>query len=222
VTVRRAPAPRPAYRLIPSRFPPIGLFDTVAAAADLPAVMELAGWTNDRLVAHRLARLPMEDWVHGRANSSVILASFLHVTPAGSRFNGPDLGAWYAAADLRTAAAEVAHHLRREAVDGRVETLQRTYRAYSCRLDGKYVDLRGGAADPAVLASDSYAASQPFGEGLRAAGEAGVLYGSLRLAGGVNVAAFRPRHILDVVQAEHLRVAVGAASRRIDVTRLGA
>ncbi|MRT32708.1 RES domain-containing protein, partial [Xylella fastidiosa subsp. multiplex] len=23
------PAPRPAYRLVPSRFPPIGLFDTV-------------------------------------------------------------------------------------------------------------------------------------------------------------------------------------------------
>jgi RES domain len=32
------------------------------------------------------------------------------------RFNGPELGAWYAADDIRTAAAEVGHHLRRETV----------------------------------------------------------------------------------------------------------
>ncbi|RYE49665.1 MAG: RES domain-containing protein, partial [Hyphomicrobiales bacterium] len=30
-----APAPKPSFRLIPSQFPPIGLFDTVARAADL-------------------------------------------------------------------------------------------------------------------------------------------------------------------------------------------
>ena len=36
--------------------------------------------------------------------------------PGGMRFNGPELGAWYAADDLRTAAAEVGHHLRRETV----------------------------------------------------------------------------------------------------------
>jgi len=50
-TAGHAPAPHPAFRLIPSRFPPIGLFDTVATAADLRPVMELEGWTNDRLVA---------------------------------------------------------------------------------------------------------------------------------------------------------------------------
>ena len=53
-----APAPQPSYRLIPSRYPPVGLFDTVSTAADLEAVMELAGWTNDRLVKERVARLP--------------------------------------------------------------------------------------------------------------------------------------------------------------------
>ena len=75
-------APQPTYRLIPSRFPPIGLFDTVATAADLPAVMELVGWTNDRLVVERLNRLPQSAWVFGRPNSSVIMASFLHGAPA--------------------------------------------------------------------------------------------------------------------------------------------
>ena len=63
VTDVLAPAPHPAHRLVPSRFPPIGLFDTVATAADLIAVMELVGWTNDRLIAERVARLPREEWV---------------------------------------------------------------------------------------------------------------------------------------------------------------
>ena len=77
-----APAPRPAHRLIPSQFPPIGLFDTVATPADLAAVMDLAGWTNDRLVADRIARLPRDEWVYGRPNASIVMASFLHVSPA--------------------------------------------------------------------------------------------------------------------------------------------
>ena len=118
-----APAPRPAHRLIPSQFPPIGLFDTVATAADLPAVMELVGWTNDRLVADRIDRLPQSEWVYGVPNASIVMAAFLHVAPGGMRFNGPALGAWYAADDIRTAAAEVGHHLRRETVARSLATM---------------------------------------------------------------------------------------------------
>ena len=78
-----APSPRPAHRLFPSQFPPIGLFDTVATAADLVAVMELVGWTNDRLVADRIARLPQTEWAYGIPNASIVMAAFLHVAPGG-------------------------------------------------------------------------------------------------------------------------------------------
>lgn len=221
--VSHAPAPQPSYRLIPSRFPPVALFETVARADDLPAVMELAGWTNDRLTPERLARLPKEDWVHGRPNASVVLAAFLHVSPTGARFNGPDLGAWYAAADLRTAIAEVGHHLRREAVASRKRELRRTYRAYSARLAGRYVDIRGEQELRADLYDPaSYAASQPFGEAARRAGEDGILFSSVRLAGGENVAAYRPRNVLDVVQADHFEIVVQASGRLIDARRLRA
>jgi len=215
---RLTPAPQPTHRLIPSRYPPIGLFDTVATAADVEAVMELAGWTNDRLVPERLHRLPEGEWVHGRANSSVILAAFLHVAPGGGRFNGPDLGAWYASADIRTAAAEVAHHLRREAVARDVPGMRRVYRSYTARLDGMFSDVRGAAElhDPA-----SYEASQAFGEAERAAGRDGIVFDSVRHRGGVNAAAFRPSKILDVTQAEHFEIIVAAAERRIKVKRLG-
>ena len=38
-----------APRLIPSRYPVVGLLDRVASPADLDAVFELEGWTNDRI-----------------------------------------------------------------------------------------------------------------------------------------------------------------------------
>jgi hypothetical protein len=216
----RSPAPQPTHRLIPSRYPPVGLFDTVSTAADLEAVMELAGWTNDRLVKERVARLPREEWAYGRPNSSIVMAAFLHAAPGGGRFNGPDLGAWYASAAIRTAIAEVGHHLRREALARGLDGMVRTYRAYSARLEGDYLDIRGG--EPALHAADDYAAGQAFGEKLRADGENGVLYDSVRHRDGINVCAYRPSKVLDVVQAEHFELAVSVAEKRIEARRLSA
>ena len=216
-----APSPRPAYRLIPSRFPPIGLFDTVATAADLAAVMDLVGWTNDRLIVERVARLPQSEWVYGTPNASIVMAAFLHVAPGGMRFNGPDLGAWYASDDVRTAAAEVGHHLRRETVARSVDTMSRTYRTYTATLLGDYLDIREQQAQyPEVYASDRYDASQKFGEDVRSSGGAGILYTSLRRKSGINVVAFRTRNITDVVQEDHFEIAVSAKDRTIDIRRL--
>ncbi|MFL5016904.1 MAG: RES family NAD+ phosphorylase [Rhizobium sp.] len=220
---RFAQAPRPSYRLIPSQFPPIGLFETVTRAADLEAVMELVGWTNDRLVADRIQRLPEDQWVYGIANASIVMAAFLHVAPGGMRFNGPDLGAWYAADDLRTAAAEVGHHLRREAYARSVATMARTYRSYSATLFGDYLDIRGEERlRPDVYDGTSYAASQVLGEEVRSSGGAGILYDSVRLKGGVAIVAHRPRNIQGVVQADHFEITVSATDRRIDVRKLAA
>jgi hypothetical protein len=223
VTLPLSPQPQPFCRLIPSRFPPVGLFDTVATAADMEAAMELAGWTNDRLVAERIARLPPEEWVYGRANASIVMAAFLHASPTGARFNGPDLGAWYAAADVRTSAAEVGHHLRREAAARHVPKLSRVYRAYSARLDGDHVDIRGLKTEmPELCLPSSYAASQSFGEARRKAGDIGILYDSVRLMGGINSVTYRPGHIVDMSQADHFDITVDAGAKRIDIRRLAA
>ncbi|TBF66189.1 RES family NAD+ phosphorylase [Rhizobium leguminosarum] len=218
-----AEAPRPSYRLIPPQFPPIGLFETVTRAADLQAVMELVGWTNDRLVADRIQRLPEDQWVYGIPNASIVMAAFLHVAPGGMRFNGPDLGAWYAADDLKTAAAEVGHHLRREAVARGVATMARTYRSYSATLIGDYLDIRGEQTlRPDVYDGTSYAASQVLGEEVLSSGGAGILYDSVRQRGGVAIVAHRPRNIQGVVQADHFEITVSATDRRIDVRKLAA
>lgn len=179
--------------------------------------MELEGWTNDRLVAERLARLTRDEWVYGAPNSSIVMASFLHAAPAGSRFNGPDLGAWYAAAALTTAIAEVAHHLRREAVARSIAEQRRTFRCYACRLLGHdYRDIRGRQQErPDLYDAGSYTASQGFGEAVRASGQSGVVYDSLRHTGGTNVVAFRPRRIVDVTQTDHYDLIVPIEGRII-------
>lgn len=213
------PAPQPSHRLIPSRFPPVALFTSVAEADDLEAVMELAGWTNDRLVAERLARLPRSEWVFGRPNASIVMAAFLHAPPVGARFSGPDLGAWYGAARIETGIAEVGHHLRRECWARGLSSQTRHYRVYRARLEGAFHDLRQGG-DASLYAPEDYAASQAFGEGLRASGSDGVIYDSVRHRGGIALCAYRPSKIVDVVQAEHFAITVHAEMARVTVQRL--
>jgi hypothetical protein len=137
------------------------------------------------------------------------------------RFNGPELGAWYAADDIRTAAAEVGHHLRRESAARRIAAMTRTYRTYTAVLTGEYLDIRGQRARHAdIYASARYDASQAMGEAMRASGSSGILYDSLRRPTGSNVVAFRPRNVTSVVQTDHFEITVSVASPVIDVRKL--
>jgi len=100
--------------------------------------------------------------------------------------------------------------------------MRRQFRQYSARVLGAYLDIRGRQGELAeVYAPDSYAAGQVLGEHVRASGRAGVVYDSVRHAGGVNVVVHRPRNVVEVVQADHFEVGVAAGSRRIEVRRLG-
>src|SRR5215813_3361254 len=88
-------------RLVPSRFPTTGILDRVASSEDLPFVFELESWTNDRISTELgILRLVLrEEWVTGRAVSSVIMAAFCHPRAGGGRFNTAARGAWYAGRD---------------------------------------------------------------------------------------------------------------------------
>jgi hypothetical protein len=212
--IQRAEAPRPTHRLIPSRFPPIAAFETVASAADLAQVMTLEGWTNDRLVRQRLQRLPERDWVFGRPNASVVMAAFLHAPVGGLRFSSGALGAWYGAARVNTAIAEVAHHLRREAYNAGMDEMHSQFRGYLADLHGGYQDIRGrGGEFPALYAPADYSASQVFGEGVRASDDHGILYDSVRHVGGQNVVCYRTTSILGVRQSAHYEITVRLAGK---------
>lgn len=206
----------PTYRMIPSRYSPLAAFESVTSPDDLEAVMELEGWTNDRLVAERVARLSKAEWVFGVPHASVIMASFLHGGLTGLRFTSADLNGWYASFARRTAIAEVAHHLRREAVNMRVPSLTLHYRTYGAKLIGTYEDIRGLAAThPELYKAADYTASQTFGETIRASGGDGIVYDSMRHVGGVNVVALRPKNVRDVTMGSHYEITAPVSGKVI-------
>lgn len=215
----RTPAPDGYARCIPSRFPPVQTFDAVTTADDLEAVMELEGWTNDRLVADRIARLPRHEWVFGIPNSSVVMAAFLHGSPTGLRFTSQWLGAWYAADETLTGVIEVANGLRAQIAAAGMGEISQEYRVYTADLEGHFFDVRGAA--PELHDPDGYAASQVFGEEVRGAGGDGIFYDSVRRPGHACVVAYRPSKISAPVQGEHLKVTV-PISGKVVVRRLGA
>jgi hypothetical protein len=194
------------HRLIPSRYPPVGIFDTIAEADDLALIIELEGWTNDRFLAELgvIGRIPSAEWVVGRPMASVIMAAFCHPDPQGARFNGADLGAWYAARSLQTAHAEVIHHRTIELEEIGVLDARLQMREYLADMDAEFHDIRDD--DPAfapLYDPDSYIVSPAFAQPLRAGGSNGVLYRSVRHEGGECVACFRPRVVTNVRQAAH-------------------
>ncbi len=193
---------RNACRLVPSVYPAAGILDRVASAEDLPFIFELESWTNDRVSNElgTLHRIPPEEWVVGRPMASVVMAAFCHPRPGGGRFNGSDRGAWYAGTELDTAHAEVTYHRKRELREVGVTEMCWQMRLYLADFDARFQDVRKKAAlhDP-----DSYTASQAYARELLAAGSPGVLYRSVRRAGGECVACFRPALVLHVRPDAH-------------------
>ena len=192
---------RNTCRLIPSLYPATGILDTVAAPADLPAILELESWTNDRISAELgiLHRIPPDEWVTGRPMSSVIMAAFCHPRAGGGRFNGPDRGAWYAGTDLATAHAEIVYHRTRELSEIGVFETRVQMRLYLADFHAAFHDVRPNTRenrpfhDPA-----SYTASQALARDLLASNSNGVLYRSVRYPGGECLACFRPPLVANV------------------------
>src|SRR5690242_15860027 len=97
-----------AWRIIPSRFPPVDLFRDVAPTKDWPHLNELEGRTNERL---RVEAEPGEliraaDRLEA-SKSHYILGPLSHPNLDGSRFSDGTFGVLYAALDFDTAIAEV-------------------------------------------------------------------------------------------------------------------
>jgi len=93
------------YRLIPSKFPPIALFDDVADAEDFEDLFAVQAMTNPRLKEQvgNLDAIPGDDRVYGIPGAGYVMAAFTHINPDGSRFSNGDFGIYYAAALLQDA-----------------------------------------------------------------------------------------------------------------------
>jgi len=198
-----------ATRIVAERYPPIDLFERVSADPRVwEALIAAEDGVNPRLrdQAGEIRLVPLEERISG-PGASFVMASFTHLNPTGSRFSDGSYGVYYAARALRTAIRETAYHFGRYAGAAGDEPRYESMRVLVGRIDNRFADV---ASLPAVqrakiLAPESYADSQPFGAALRAAGSNGVVYASVRDAGGQCVGAFRPRAVGIPVQARHLR-----------------
>jgi RES domain-containing protein len=175
--------------------------------AELADLYDLDNATNDRLLAENdlLPDIRVHELLFGVPYYRIVNASFTHPHPLGSRFNGPDRGAWYAAFEIRTAQAEIAFHktLHLEEI-GRYEddvTFDDYLADFSCELH----DLRGDHAFDAYLDPESYVASQTLAARLLDSGSLGVIYPSVRRKGGTCLACFRPALVLNVRRAKTYR-----------------
>lgn len=209
-----------AHRLVASKYRPGGesvLALVADSDADLQALFALDHATNDRLLAEHdlLPGIGVHELVFGVPNYRVVNAAFTHAHPSGSRWNGPDRGAWYAARELETSQAEIVFHRAVMLAEVGVWEDSVTYDDYLSDLSGFLHDVRGADGGDAgrgdagrwaeCLRPDSYVASQALAERLLAAGSLGVVYPSVRRAGGTCVAVFRPALVANVRRAATYR-----------------
>ncbi|MDF1503868.1 RES family NAD+ phosphorylase [Roseisolibacter sp. H3M3-2] len=197
---------KPCYRVVPSRFPPINLFERVADPADLDAVFAVEALTDDRVRAEvgELSLVPPEERVTG-PGAGYVMAPFTHVAPPGGRFSDGTFGAYYAARTLETAVAETTYHRARFLAATREPPMELDMRVLVATLDVELHDVRGLAAEfPALYRPDDYGASQAFGRAARAAGSWGIAYDSVRHPGGECAAVLRPRAVAQCRQSLHL------------------
>jgi hypothetical protein len=188
---------QPCYRIIPSRFPPIDLFERVADAEDLDAVIALESLTNERLrdEVGEIRLVAPSERVTG-PGAGYVMAAFTHTPPGGGRFSDEQHGAYYAARTLETAIAETSYHRARFMAATREPPLDLDMRVLEAEIDARLHDVRGMRAQyPAIYDGDDYSASQAFGRHLRSAGSDGVVYDSVRHAGGRCAAIFRPKRV---------------------------
>jgi hypothetical protein len=206
------------HRLIPSRYSEGG--ESVLAriadnAAHLQDIFDLDHATNDRLLAENevLPGIGIRELVFGVPHYRIVNAAFCHAHPLGSRFNGPDRGAWYAGFELETAQAEIAFHKGIELAEIGCWEEAVDYDDYLADFGGEFHDIRQAGDFADCLLGDSYLASQDLAEALLNQGSAGVIYPSVRRSGGKCLACFRPAMVGNVRKARTWSFAWGRSGK---------
>jgi RES domain len=211
------------HRLIPSRYVDGGASVLAALADDqaqLDHIFELDMATNPRLTAES-AGLPgiSKELVFGVPYAHIINGCFANPHPLGSRFNGPDRGAWYAAISLETSQREVAYHRKQwfEETNWDRESVS-TYVDFLADFRSEVHDLRAPAGFEQYLDPDDYSASQTLAATLLQQKSLGVVYPSVRHAGGTCIACFRPVLVANVRKGASTTLRYDPAIRNIVIT----
>lgn len=195
---------KPVHRLIPSRFPPVQLFDWADTAEELAEIAALEGLTNDRLQSEygNIYLVQKEDWIGG-PGSTPLMAAFTH--PGYSRFADGTYGVYYAADTIDTAIAETTFHRERFLKASQEAPCLIQMREYVAKIQKKLINMcqedYGQYLHPDVA---EYPVSQAFGREIRSHLAWGLYYPSVRKTDGKCVAIFRPPALTLPTQGRHL------------------
>lgn len=199
------------HRLIPSRFAEDE--DSVLApiaddAHHLHELFELDNASNQRLLAEsdRLPGIGIDELVFGIPHFRVINAAFTYPRPEGSRFNGPERGAWYCSFELETALAEVIFHKTVEYAEINFFHDSVRYQLYLADFSSEFHDLRLFENQLLYLDPQSYQDSQLLASQLLEAGSLGLIYPSVRKSDGTNLCCFRPALVGDVRKTDRFEL----------------
>lgn len=196
-----------ARRIIRSTFPPIDLFEDIAAPEDWPLLIAAEQKTNPQLMPGlgALDLVPPKRRVGG-PGATFLMAPFTHVsTDRTSRFSRGTYGVLYAGNRFETALLETMHHHARFMA----RTHERPgwtsqFRELILGVDARLHDLRGKPAWNAALDPDSYTEGQRLSESLRVSGSDGLVYPSPRDRAGECIGLFYPDLVTKVTQGRHL------------------
>lgn len=184
-----------AFRIIPTRFPPVPLFERIGDPAEWEVLAEIEGLTNPRIREEigEIASVPAADRVSG-PGASWVMGAFAHKRP--SRFSDGTFGVYYCANRRPTCVAETCWHMERFYAATREAPLDVDMRVLVGTVDDRFHDLRGGGARwREELAPEDHAAGQGLGRRLRAVQSRGVVYPSVRDPEGQCLGAFSPRAV---------------------------
>lgn len=172
---------------------------------------EIEGATSQRLIAQLrgTSGVGAREFVFSVPGASFINAAFAYFRPRSlNRFNGPGRGAWYAALDAATCIAEIGFHMTRElaAVDRFHATVD--YAEMHASFAGRFLDLRGSAGAPCLDPDPAigYPAGNVVADAARASGLNGIVYPSVRHAGGTCLVALLPNAVQSVAQGKVYRL----------------
>ncbi len=191
------------HRLIHSKYSDDGsrvLARIAESDGHLADICDLDNASNDRRRAENdlLPGIGVRELLFGVPYYRVVNAAFMHAHPMGSRFNDPERGAWYAAFEIKTAQAEVAFHKTAQLAEiDRFED-DVTFDDYLADFSGEFHDVRGPDDWVDCLDPATYVQSQALAERLLDGGSLGIVYPSVRRAGGTCLVCFRPALVMNV------------------------
>ncbi|MGS4884233.1 RES family NAD+ phosphorylase [Roseibium sp. MB-4] len=191
------------FRIIRSLYPPIDLFEDIADPKDWEALASVEAKTNPRVRGEigDLGKVPVHRRVSG-PGASYVMAPFVHCSPLRpGRFSDGSYGIYYAGNSENVALAETIYHHARFMASTREDAgWTSQFRLLVGSVDADLTDVNDV---PGVLHASDYGLSQKAGAEIRALGSDGLVWNSVRCAGGECLGALWPDVVSIPVQSSH-------------------